>query len=305
MITRPNKQLGVISTAGWKDASPYLWEKAQVGRALVNQDIRVGTAYFEWSAPEDADPAAVETWLACMPAMHRLDCPPKCKLHTVTIEAIRNEHAKALRSGKLSDFRRAYLNQWLPKPREGDETALGNWNACKLPTDAAPTETPHPLALGVATDVDREHASIGAVSMLEDGRPLLGAVDRREGTDWLTGELLRLQATYSCPVVIDAKGPAGDLIDDLRAAGVVVTEARLEDLIEACAKAYDRVQTGQLAHEGHPELDAAAQAARWRTVGDRRVFGRRSSTSDISMLEAVVLAMWHALDGYDVLDSVH
>jgi hypothetical protein len=56
MITRANKQLGVISTAGWSDNSPYLLDKVQVGRRLAEQDVRKGTAYFEWSAPDDADP---------------------------------------------------------------------------------------------------------------------------------------------------------------------------------------------------------------------------------------------------------
>lgn len=304
MITRLNKQLGIISTAGWSDASPYLLEKVQVGRRLVEQDVRSGTAYFEWSAPEDADPADEDVWLSCMPALHRPDCPPRCKAHTVSIVAIRNEYLKATRSGKLSDFRRAYLNQWVPKPREGEETALGNWNACR--TNPLP-EPPTPDALGVGAALDRSVASIGAATKMDDGTIRVGAVDRREGTDWLAGELVRLQTTHGCPVAIDEKGPIGDLIPGLEEAGVRVTTAKLNDYINACAGVYDQVQARTLTHEAHPDLDDAVTGARWRQVGDRRAFGRKESAADISMLEGVTLAAWAVSSGlkYDLLSSFY
>lgn len=123
MITRLNKQLGWLSTAGWLDGSPYLQEQVEIGRALVAEGRRRGYAYFDWSAPEDADPGDEAVWLACMPAV----CPdPPCRCggrewrHTVTLEAIRAEYEKALDSCRLNEFRRAYLNQWVPKDVDGD-----------------------------------------------------------------------------------------------------------------------------------------------------------------------------------------
>lgn len=306
MITRANKQLGVISTAGWLDASPYLLEKVNLGRALVGQGVREGMAYFEWSAPDDADPADEDVWYGCMPGLHRPDCPPGCVEHVMDVTAIRNEHLKASRSGKMSDFRRAYLNQWVPKPRAGDETALGNWNACKVALE----QQPKPVAVGLAGTAakdaaqDREYGSIGAAGWLPDGRPVVGAVDRREGVDWLVDEAVRLQRTYGCAVVVAAKGPVGDLIPKLDEAGVNVTKASLDDYVEHCALMYDRVQTQRIVHEGHPDLDEAVAGARWKVVADRRVFGRRVSSTDVSMLEACTLAAGAAELAYDVLDSV-
>jgi hypothetical protein len=52
MITRPQPQLGVVSTAGTV-ASTWLRGKVDAGR---EQPDGRGTAYFEWSAPADADP---------------------------------------------------------------------------------------------------------------------------------------------------------------------------------------------------------------------------------------------------------
>jgi hypothetical protein len=164
MITRRNKQLGIVSTMGWVDASPYLMAKVTDGRRVALKQAtdvtaRRGVAYFEWSAPEDADPGDEAVWLACMPAVHRPECDRSCREHTITMSAIRNEYEKAERSGRLSDFRRAYLNQAVPKPREGEETALGNWAACGV--DLSTSEVPAPAALGVAVSRDRLWSSIG------------------------------------------------------------------------------------------------------------------------------------------------
>jgi hypothetical protein len=311
MITRRNKQLGVVSTAGWLDASPYLLGKVQVGRKLVEADVRRGTAYFEWSAPDDADPADVHVWLECMPALHRPECGRECREHTVTIKAIQAEFDKARQSGKLSDFCRAYLNQWKPKPRDGEETALGDWSACGAVLDTAPK----PEAIGLAVSLDGDSGSIAAATVLESGRVFVAAVDRRpieladeadeSRTLWLITEAKRIQDLYQCAVAVDLKGPAGTLVPRLEEAGVKVTTAKLEDYVQACADMVEDVRTRTLAHMGHPDLDEAVLGARWRTVGDRRVFGRKQSVSDIAMLEAATLAAWGLRANYDILNSFH
>lgn len=291
MITRRNKQLGVISTAGWSDASPYLLEKVKLGRELVRQDIRCGTAFFEWAAPEDADPGLVETWLSCMPALHRPECPADCDRHTVTVQAIQAEYDKAVRSGKLSDFRRAYLNQWVPKPMDVEFGAFGtaDWPALAVEGEPGP-----PLAIGLAVSVDRTLASIGAAT--RNGEKVhLGAVERRLGTAWIVDRAKELQEKYGCQVVIDGVGPTAPLEDALREAGVDLTTAKSSDVFDACGDLYDRVQDGRVSHGAYPELDEAVAGAVQRPVGDRWAWGRRKSASDVSMLEAVTLAASFAM----------
>ena len=121
MITRANKLLAWISTAGWLDGSPYLREKVDLGRAVVAEGQRRGIAYFEWSAPEDADPGDEAVWRACMPALGR----------TIAVEDIRAEYEKSLASGRVNEFRRAYLNQWVPRDVDGDWMVIGQdaWGA--------------------------------------------------------------------------------------------------------------------------------------------------------------------------------
>lgn len=110
MITRANKLLAWISTAGWVDGSPYLREKVDLGRVVALEGRQRGIAYFEWSAPEDADPGDEAVWWACMPALGR----------TISVGAIRDEYEKARDAGKLNEFRRAYLNQWVPRDVDAD-----------------------------------------------------------------------------------------------------------------------------------------------------------------------------------------
>jgi hypothetical protein len=93
MITRPQPQLWITSTAG-TPRSEWLRSKVDAGRA---QPDGRAVCFFEWSAPADADPEDPETWRACMLAVG----------WTVTERAVR---AELDRLDRL-EFRRAYLNQ--------------------------------------------------------------------------------------------------------------------------------------------------------------------------------------------------
>jgi len=289
MQTRANHQLGAVSTAGWEDASPYLLTKVQAGRKLVEQGVRHGTAYFEWSAPEDADPGAIETWLACMPALHRPECPPGCKQHTTSIKTIQGVYNKAVRENKLADFRRAYLNQWQRKPREGEETALGNWAACGQTIRELPT----PIAIGVSISRDREFASIGVVGQV-DGVPCVSLNQRREGTEWLPDEAARISKKHRIPVMVDTGSNTGKkLAEKITAAGGTVVEVKLEEYVSACSDIYDRVRDKRIIHPNNRTLTEHVEAARWRPVGDaRRVWGHKVSDGDIDGIVAVTLALW-------------
>lgn len=121
MITRANKQLAWLSTAGWLDGSLYMREQVDIGRTGVSEGRQRGYAYFEWSAPEDADPGDEAVWWQCMPALGR----------TITVEAIRAEYQQALDSGRLNEFRRAYLNQWVPRDVDDDWLVISQdaWTA--------------------------------------------------------------------------------------------------------------------------------------------------------------------------------
>lgn len=106
MITRPDPQWLIMSTAG-DDTSTWLRAKVDAGRAGAESGQDSAGAYFEWSAPGDADPGDPATWAGCMPALG----------HTATVAAVRADYQ--LMPGPA--FRRSYLNQW--------DAAAGGWTA--------------------------------------------------------------------------------------------------------------------------------------------------------------------------------
>lgn len=198
-----------------------------------------------------------------------------------------------------AEFRRFWLNQPVPLEAEVKPSIFGpgRWEACA--TDRTPEA---PTAIGVAVSFDREWASIAAASVVDyvpaddpesepEDRVFVAAVDRRAGVDWLEAELGRLQAEHpDCPIVMDAKGPTKDILDALLDADIAIEPLTLDEYAEACSHFFDRVHQGRVLHPRSAELDDAVDGAEWRNASDRRVWGRRQSRSDVSMLEAATLA---------------
>jgi phage terminase large subunit-like protein len=104
MVTRRDAQLWALSTAGtWR--SEWWKAKLDAGRAAAEMGVDTGTCCFEWSAPDDANPADPQVWAACMPALGRL----------ADVQTVRAD----LAAMGLAEFRRAYLNQWPDPMGEG------------------------------------------------------------------------------------------------------------------------------------------------------------------------------------------
>jgi hypothetical protein len=167
---------------------------------------------------------------------------------------------------------------------------VGKWEAC------ANGGRPKDLGLGalsVAVSYELTHGAIGAASVL-DGHAYVKPLQHGQGTYWMARRARELQIRYRVDVVIDGKGPAAVLIPDLRALGVRLKVVDTNEVLDACAGIFDLVQEQRLHHESFDELDVAVAAAVKRSVGDRWAWGRRTSTADISTLEAVTLATWWA-----------
>jgi len=279
MITRANKQLWVVSTAGWKGGSPFLEAKVRRGREAVEQGLTSGRCYFEWSAPDDADPADRSVWWECMPALG----------HTITEEAIAAE-LEAF-ADNLDEFRRAYLNQWREKGRARAVIDPSRWGAAR-DADAAVDGR---LALAVDRMPDGDGSSHLATSIGFagecDGKTLVALADHRPGMSWVVERVVALVAEHDpVAVVVDPGGPAAPLIDDLRAAGVDVSEVTGRAVTQGCGGMLEDINEGRVTHLGQEPLDAAVAAARRRTVGDAWAWARRDTSSDISPLVAVTLA---------------
>jgi hypothetical protein len=243
---------------------------------------------FEWSAHPGCDVWDRDGWAQGNPALG----------HTITEKAL----ASAARTDPEAVFRTECMCQWVDSMTDSVFGA-GNWEACGVQH----SEIVKDLRLAVAVTHDRAHSCIAAAGFNAAGLMHGEPVEHRRGTGWLVTRAKELQEKHKAVVVLDGRGPAADLIPAFEAASVELLIASTGDVLDGCAQLYDRVQEpATFVHMNYPELDGAVAGAQWRPVGDRRAWGRKTSTFDISPLEAVTLAAWGAgiATDYDPLDNI-
>lgn len=286
MATRRNAQLWVFSAAG--DAnSKYLYRKVLAGREACETGQHGSVAYFEWSAPDDADPGDPATWRMACPALG----------YTIDERFLESEWTRACRQGQhaIDAFRRNYLNQWpeVPVLNEADRDQVipeQQWDECCDP-DALVSD---PVTFALDVTPDRSAASIAAAGAGGDAI-VLEIVDNRPGTRWVVPRVVQLLATHpGSTVVLDKGSAARSLIPDLEAAGITLTIAGMGDHADACSALYDDVVALSVRHLGQPILEAAVAGAVKRTsgTGGLWLWDRTSTSIDISPLVAVTLARW-------------
>lgn len=275
MVTRPQPQLWIVSTAGTED-SLYLNDKVDDGRMRAAAGQTSSVAYFEWSAPEDADIADEDTWRACMPALGL----------TVPIEAIRSD----FESMREPEFRRAYLNQRQDRAAAApwqiiDEAA---WTRC---ADGRSQIADRPT---IALDVtpSRSMSSLCAAGRRDDGLAHVEVIGNRPGTSWVLDWFASDDRvnTYRS-VVIDPVSGANSLVPELRRLGLDVIEVGARQVVAGCGNFYDLATTDRLRHIDQIPLNAAVAGAKKRALGDAWAWHRRDSSVDVSPLVAATLAL--------------
>lgn len=138
-----------------------------------------------------------------------------------------------------------------------------------------------------------------------------GVLDHRPGTGWLVERLVQLNNDVKpCVIVVDARSPAASLLpaleeaglsvtaDPARGTGAVIVATGASDMARACGAFYDAVSdTQNVRHIGQGVLDAAVEGAVQRPLGDAWAYSRKTSTTNISPLVSVTLAL-HGLTVY-------
>jgi hypothetical protein len=278
MITRPNKQLAWVSTAGWKGGSPYLEEKVAAGRLAVKKQRRTGLAYFEWSAPDDADPYDPATWWDCMPALG----------YTMTEEAI----AAELEDFGLIEFLRAYLNRWVPKDAVPDWSVISK--ASWIDRETEPVRPEGPVIFAVASAWPDAQETAVAVIGQHAGRYVAQIIEHKPGASWAVERVTTMMNEWpNLGVVIDRGGPAGRLIPKFIDAGVEPIEIGMQEAARAFGLFLTEVagDAPRFCHFAQPELTKAVSAAGKRPLGDGFTWARKDSV-DISPAESVTIGLY-------------
>jgi len=265
MVTRPAAQLFGYSTMG-TDASIYLNRKVDVGRQAAMEDSGSGLAYFEWSIPEDEDIDDPEVWWRYMPALG----------WTIQPEAIK--HARQTMSD--GEFRRAFGNQRMRSDERHIPAEI--WDQVQDP-DASPEGR---VTFAVDVNVDQQSASVAA----SDGESV-EVITTREGVSWLIDWFKERPERRRWPVAVDAGGPVSSVLDDLERVGVRLLRKSGPQVAAACGKMFNAVADGEVrVRPSSAELDAAVAGVSTKPVGDKFVWSRQTSTSDVTPLMAATLA---------------
>lgn len=274
MSAVPNPQIWYTSSACHASSEQL---HAVRSRGLAGNDPRL--AFFEWSVdPENVDPRSEEAWALANPAYpHRIDR-----------EAIESEWNEFNADVDVSKFARERLG--IPDDLIGESSvvSLESWDALEDPGSESRGRTC--LALDVSPD--RKWASVCEAGRREDGLVHVETVDRRPGTGWVVDALPGLLAVAGCEAVrVEKGGPAGSLIGLLTEAGVEVIEVSVSDHARATGQFIDAVNAGTLRHLGQQSLRSAIAGAQLRASGDAELWGRRTSSADVTPLVAASLAM--------------
>lgn len=311
MSTRHDAQMYWVS-AGGDTSSNFLNKKRSQGRQMIERQWAQGdweerVAHFEWYAPESMPRDSEDTWSAVMPALGK----------TVSTDHIRAE----LLSMDPAEFDRAYLNRTRkPTPPDDPNVPKREWVDC-IDKDSRAGER---IAFGIDIAPLRDWASISVASVRPDGRVHVELVTRRHGTDWIVPTIVKLKDLWN-PVAIgiDKGGPAGSLLDELKAAGITapvkadspangdLAIPKVFEVAQMCGQMADAIRQGKVAHIDQPLLTGAVNGAITRPLSDAWAWNRKSALADISPLVAATLARWALVvresaiePDYDILSSV-
>jgi len=268
LVTRPNPQVWYTSSAGTPD-SDALWRVVKRGRHGAE-----GMAYWEWGCPVGTDPEDRSAWADANPGLG----------YRVSMDLLEDDFAFM----SPDDFSREHLGVW-DEVAEASLIHLDQWRSLE---DPDPVDEVSVFAVEVS--MDRAFATVVSAGAAGDGVRV--AVQRRDrGTSWVVDECLRLESECSpAGFVVDSGGPAGSLISDMEAAGLVVLPMSTGEVARACAWLVDAVQSGAVLHRPDRDLDLAVANVVPRPIGDGAfAFGRKLSTgADVTPLNGCAFAAW-------------
>lgn len=284
-LTRRNPQTIIVSTMGTADST---WFHGMVDAARAGQP---GVCLIEYGIADDIDPEDIDAVAAAHPAVG----------HTCTIDAIRDARAQL----SAGEFARAYGN----RRTAATDRAInaGAWSAAG---DVTPIPDDAPVVFAIASSIDGADSAIVCCAMVA-GVPVVEVIEARPGTAWAAGRAAELSERHGHGrILADPQSPAGPIVaalSDHHALRTITTD----ELTTWCADVYERIHrvdlldgthTPAIRFRPHAALDAAADNAARRYIGDRWVWSRRGSVGSIAALEAGTLAAGYLIHSPDPVE---
>jgi hypothetical protein len=284
LLERESPQLHLTSTAHVRASSLM---RRRLTAALRNADENV--LLLMWGARPDADWSLEATWRAASPHWSK-----------DRRELMARKYAAALAGQDEPEFddpdpirgwAAQYLNAWpLLLGGERANQTFPDW-AQRATADPAPA----PLAFAIAAPVGMSclylAGSSGGHAAIVTPRELgVARVPVQQQAAFIAAVARITSEHGGAGVALQVKGPAWSLRSFLENTGVRVIEATFDDFVQAGDDWSTAISSGELNHSDDPDLNAAVEAAGWRTVNDRQVLSRK--LGDIAALEAAVLARW-------------
>lgn len=256
--------------------------------------------FFEWSAPPGCSVDDRDAWAMANPSMNH---PNGIAERTI---------ASAAKTDPEFVFRPEVLCQWLDTAREGP-FPLGTWEAGRW-APASEGDKPAPIVGKVKACIDVAHdrtmSYVSFAGYRADGLPQVEIVAQRAGQSWVKDWLADPKRRDRIEAVTgQSKGaPVSALMKDLKAAledrgdafDIPVEDWGGDDLAGWTGVFYDLVRAGAVTDEGEqvgvrhlpqPSLDVAAATAVTKPLGDRFVWDRSKSPTDIAPLVAATGAV--------------
>ncbi len=153
------------------------------------------------------------------------------------------------------------------------------------------------FALGIAVSIDRSVASVGFAGRRDDGTWHFELYESRNGVGWVAGyvqERVQENAGLIRAVVVNGSSPAQTVVDDLLEKQVKVTVMNANQVAESFGNFYDAIMEGTVVHTDQPQVGAAVAVARKRDLAGGSAWSQKTSSSDITPVEACTYALWGA-----------
>jgi hypothetical protein len=275
---RPRSLVVCASNAG--DATSVVLRSLRDGaiqKIVTGETTDTKTFLAEWSAPDDVAHDDPEFWPVANPAMGHLPGFTEDSLRG-RLEAMHDN---------VPGFKTEHLCQWVAAIEPGVFPA-DKWAETTDPGSRRAPDADVWAALDI--NFQRSKAYVAIAARREDGNMHVEVVKADRGTEWVVDWFTERAERFKS-VIIQARGaPASGFIDELRDAGVPVTELGGADLTKAYGFFYDQIVNGKAFHRPSPVLDAAAEVAKPKVIGDSWVIDRKNSPIDASPLVACIQA---------------